>query len=1515
MSFAIMGILILILGSASTVYLVSVNRDHTLSRIEESHFEKMRNAANLVHQEIETQAYFMAMTAVYTATQVLHNQTKIMPLFNESFGDYIEQYFPKTEGNYVIEVEEYTTGIFLDTMNMFDIIPTNEQESVKLKGKDTEYESKTMSNKKAGVFNETSCITYYLLCGEMNYTVNDEDSARFLRKSMSLERKVESAFPLLSGKLDVLETGSSGTQSPIPRTVKYILTTLAQYKVLQGYGMGELSSTTLDLPVKTTSQVVTKSDVELAVNVAIFLETARLYRTYDEDALIAMDDNFENVDDDDFEGQGSIQELVKSYVNNGTIDAADIIALYLGIEDKEINIEAIIAQGLNALVDQFILKYLDYFHLMDLLDIAFVGVQVLSNAIEGAGKAVDDFVGWLTGESPDERNRNRIKGWVKETLKDEADLPDTKVLHDTETYANGSTYYITLTKSGTCGHWEDVDGNSSTPDEWVEYSWTTDVTYELEMQSGDYVVDFPRWDILRSDLNKLWYDPDSSSDFYDQKYGTSTNKIYVSVREAVKAVIAEVVHVIVNMTDLDISSYKSFSRPDDLNPKDQRSLLEEIRTKVDLAIDTIKKYFSGDSGRQRTRNLIAQLVDEQAAAFRELQDFIEVHYDEFASSYASIEYAKHKLASLLISQSSITEDNRISGGDHPQCVSIEPFSESEIKTKFEEEKTDDVRSDVDTLVTQAYKDVRSQELTGSNNGKSGKPLYIIGGLQNVIDKTENTIVDLITSAVHGFGFIPMGCELVKFMADEIITGGEVVNTMFLQYTKMGVPFEFWDDEYDVASQQGDLTQEIFKVDQEPDYLANGDEIDISISNPSGTHYTSVTSFATRPFVTNWKITIKGSLGLSTRTESRLFLGDGTHDFTYENRTIELDLSIIVTAYSGWNLVGVDYEVSNTLLGDIIDFLAKVWDYLESVVGSVFDMLTKLVESFMDLLFRMISYVAELIKLIVDTISFFVSLIMDFIQFIMDSIISAILEVVADIIGDGITITVFGFKFEIKGNDDVAKDDDKDGDLLWVTMAGGFAGVDLSFIVRVARYHEADSDDPHYDILLDGTLGIGDFDLKLAVDPLMAINSYIIEGHGKLVSGGGGGWGLDFYVPEIEEYREVKWALSDYTSGLNSIPIPFLGISATIDAGFVIQYNAPKGEDIVINEFELNPQGTDEGNEWFEIYNPTEEDIGSWKVSFGHGGYEKYKLSDLSFENDGYYTVYTLPAEILQNGVAYDPFSQGDGLILEDETGAVVDKTPVFKDPGDGDAKTWQRTYDGSVIWRFNGSTQLAQNGQPQIDIKSEIMAALKTSFTMAFNEFLEKELGLDAVIEFVQDWIQNFIDMVLTLISQVVYRVYLFLEIIFEDVSGSAGAGLGLSVGMDGQGLSTILRWLVDTIETFIYNLCNPTNAQDYPSIPEGLPEHIFLRFQVFFEIGTPKIIEMVSSEDLGEIRLSLAVQANVPALVALLGWDWGDWEVIFGAYIARIPSKAFSDTFGTSDEEGVFLDIWLLKARVYEIS
>ena len=52
MSFAVIGVLILILGSFSALYLASVNRDHVLDSIEESHLDRMRNVARLTHEEV-----------------------------------------------------------------------------------------------------------------------------------------------------------------------------------------------------------------------------------------------------------------------------------------------------------------------------------------------------------------------------------------------------------------------------------------------------------------------------------------------------------------------------------------------------------------------------------------------------------------------------------------------------------------------------------------------------------------------------------------------------------------------------------------------------------------------------------------------------------------------------------------------------------------------------------------------------------------------------------------------------------------------------------------------------------------------------------------------------------------------------------------------------------------------------------------------------------------------------------------------------------------------------------------------------------------------------------------------------------------------------------------------------------------------------------------------------------------------------------------------------------------------
>jgi hypothetical protein len=427
---------------------------------------------------------------------------------------------------------------------------------------------------------------------------------------------------------------------------------------------------------------------------------------------------------------------------------------------------------------------------------------------------------------------------------------------------------------------------------------------------------------------------------------------------------------------------------------------------------------------------------------------------------------------------------------------------------------------------------------------------------------------------------------------------------------------------------------------------------------------------------------------------------------------------------------------------------------------------------------------------------------------------------------------------------------------------------------------------------------------------MAIQSHILEGHGESEDG----WGLDFYAPDFEEYKEVRYTLGDVMGGMNSIPIPFLGLRATVDCGFIIHYNAPKGTDCVINEFELNPEGNDTEGEWFEIYDPNGLDMEDWKISSSQGKALKIPLVQLESENEGEYTIFSFSSQVLENGEKINPFSPGDGLILYDGDGNVVDKTPVFRDPGAGDNRTWQRSYDGAIIWKLEEETKLTQNAPEKFDAKTEILNALKSSFQVAWSEFIEKDLSIDAIIELLTDWIDNFIDMVLTMILDAVYRVYVFLDLALEDATGTAGGGLRLSLGMDAEGVVTLLRWIIDTLKTFVYNIMNPADPENYLSIPKALPEHMFIRFELYLSIGTPKIIKRISEDPPKDCRFAVAIQANIPALVNLLGWDWGDWEVVFGAYLDHFPSRAVSNTFGTSSDSDTFLDLWFIKARVYEL-
>ncbi|MGI0089748.1 MAG: lamin tail domain-containing protein [Nitrosopumilaceae archaeon] len=122
--------------------------------------------------------------------------------------------------------------------------------------------------------------------------------------------------------------------------------------------------------------------------------------------------------------------------------------------------------------------------------------------------------------------------------------------------------------------------------------------------------------------------------------------------------------------------------------------------------------------------------------------------------------------------------------------------------------------------------------------------------------------------------------------------------------------------------------------------------------------------------------------------------------------------------------------------------------------------------------------------------------------------------------------------------------------------------------------------------------------------------------------------------------------------------------------------------VVINEFELNPPSYDSGNEWVELFNPTNSqiDIGGWIIWTTHGEISKYTIPAGTLIDSGGFYVIRFPGQFLDN--------EQESVILFDSKGAEIDKSRTSRDAVN-DARTWQRSGDDD--WVFKNGTPNSAN--------------------------------------------------------------------------------------------------------------------------------------------------------------------------------------------------------------------------------
>jgi endonuclease YncB( thermonuclease family) len=134
--------------------------------------------------------------------------------------------------------------------------------------------------------------------------------------------------------------------------------------------------------------------------------------------------------------------------------------------------------------------------------------------------------------------------------------------------------------------------------------------------------------------------------------------------------------------------------------------------------------------------------------------------------------------------------------------------------------------------------------------------------------------------------------------------------------------------------------------------------------------------------------------------------------------------------------------------------------------------------------------------------------------------------------------------------------------------------------------------------------------------------------------------------------------------------------------------------IVINEVELNPRGSDSDHEWIELYNPADVNasISDLEINTSFKSATISLPSDATIEANGTYVV-EIDGQMLSN--------TAESLVLANASGETIDQTPSLVDRSD-DGRTWQRIPDGNDEWQFAAGTpdQLNDPGEQASSARS-----------------------------------------------------------------------------------------------------------------------------------------------------------------------------------------------------------------------
>lgn len=320
---------------------------------------RVHSAVQSCHQSLETSIYFTAAAEAEEGFMQGFSIPDVINRTREKVTSLVNGYRYFSKG-VMVEANASNLDVLLEQRSTLDIVQTAELQNRYVEGQRIE----ELDTSLGGRLGLTKLSPYITVVGSVNYSASCNGNE--LESSILLDRKIRSSQALISELFSSFQGETIGQGSELARIVNYILTTIAQFRVLQGAGIGSTD----------ISEIVAVKDVEMAVNLGLLLEQARHFRTIDPSCIEAFHQRNHAL----FQQQRecinnshtmisaldrTIANLTYNYGMYSTIDPADIFALFTCLDVQPIDMQVIVQQPIFVLLDQLVLKYLDYLSIGD----------------------------------------------------------------------------------------------------------------------------------------------------------------------------------------------------------------------------------------------------------------------------------------------------------------------------------------------------------------------------------------------------------------------------------------------------------------------------------------------------------------------------------------------------------------------------------------------------------------------------------------------------------------------------------------------------------------------------------------------------------------------------------------------------------------------------------------------------------------------------------------------------------------------------------------------------------------------------------------------------------------------------------------------------------------------------------------------------------------------------------------------------------------------------------------------